>query len=145
MITRRTLLKLAALLAAPWGLLGAGGAGAAASAVPDLSTEALADKLLGALHEPRSAAVLGRAALSCGLCQSGPAALERTVGSLLVTLGLDARTLAAADQTQIRACLQQACRSDFAAGRTALLEGWVLSYTELRVAAIAQARLQAAA
>jgi hypothetical protein len=59
---------------------------------------------------------------------------------MLDTLQLDRRTAISSSREQLRRSLGEACRADFAAGRTDLLDGWLLSKTELRMAAIAHNR-----
>ena len=63
----------------------------------------------------------------------------RDLASLLQGLGIDASTLAAADESEFarqRQRWQQAHRADFLEGRTRVVGGWTLSLTEQRLAAL---------
>ncbi len=139
MITRRSLLKLSAALGSYFGAFGSTAVATPIEITP--STDDLAAKLVGVLRQPQSAAELGRAAQRCKLCGSGSDALESTVDSVLQSLRRDRRSAMNASEQDLRSGLQTACREDFANARTANLEGWLLSQTEIRIASIAHAQL----
>jgi predicted metal-dependent HD superfamily phosphohydrolase len=78
-----------------------------------------------------TAAAIGEQALADGL-------VERDAEQLLVELGISQAASASSDASvaAIREQLALSCREDFRAGRTRFLRGWLLSLTELRLAAL---------
>ena len=116
----------------PLALLALGGWPARATAAPDVA-DALAARarhLLRALRLDKSAPRLGRAYLA-----SVPE--EASIAALLTALESEAllsvRGIGTAGERQLR----ESAARDFAAGRTAELDGWVLSLVEARVCALA--------
>lgn len=135
MTSRRLLLKLAA---ACFGSLGLPAAARRAHGTMR-SSDPTAARMLGravteALRAPEAACAVGRTALAAGSCDPG---LEHLTGALLKTLGSDSQTIAMTAAPDLRAQLGAACRADFAAGRTVLVHGWLLSRTEVTVSGIA--------
>jgi hypothetical protein len=92
----------------------------------------LAARLAALFSAPESAAILGRAYLAEAPAEADPDGL---VARILPESS--ARELAALDGERLRALVAERQRGDFAAGRTFVLDGWVLSRTELRLCALA--------
>ena len=117
------------------------GAAAAAASLP-ISITAIsrwrrshAEASLLAVFRDASAAVqLGNAVLS-----AWPHLSNRIVLSALVLhdLGMDEKSVARTDISDIANRLSQNIRQDFAERRTVILDGWVLSVTETRLYALA--------
>jgi hypothetical protein len=120
MIGRRTLLRSGliaalALLAGPLAPRRAAAAGPAA-------------RLVGIFREPASARAIGRAYL-----RQAP---EEADAARLLAL-IHPGDCAALSASELRRAVAARQRADFAAGRTVLLDGWVLSRTEARLCALA--------
>ncbi len=134
MTSRRSLLKLSAAFCGSLGLASASRWAHAFLATPAPISAALAHAVTNALTAPDCACVVGRAAVATGACGSGLGDLTR---ALLSILELDAQSLATTPAPALRALLGANCRADFAAGRTVLVDGWLLSRTEVTVSGIA--------
>lgn len=127
-ISRRALLKQLTV----GGLLAALPTVRTWATVPELFNP-LATRLMHALSNRDSAEAVGRCYLALGAEPADAALLAaRVAGSTAGYLRLcGART------DDLRALLARQQREDFAAGRTVIVKGWVLSITEARLCAIA--------
>lgn len=89
---------------------------------------------LRALAQPaQSARALGRAYLAGCPAEASTRVL---VDLVLSSLGLTERALAELDEQRLHARLRLRIRDDFAAGRTASVDGWILSRIEARLMAL---------
>jgi choline dehydrogenase-like flavoprotein len=88
-----------------------------------------ADRLRAAIANPASAAALGRAYLARF---PGEADRDRIAAAILASLAAPP----ARDASALRAPVRARIRGDFRAGATVTLDGWILSRTEARLAAL---------
>jgi len=122
---RRSFVKGAALgLAAPSLLTALSGCGRDAE---------LETRLADFYGDPTAAAEIGRAYLRVTPEEQDPEVLLEA----LAGADLDAwQELARRDPAALREAVRERHRADFDAGRTVRLHGWVLSHTEVRLAAL---------
>jgi len=85
-------------------------------------------RLVGLLHDQESARAIGRAYLL-----QEPSEADATC---LVAL-LDPGGVAARGKAELRRTIAARHREDFGCGRTVILDGWILSRTEVRLCALA--------
>lgn len=121
-INRRFMLQMAV---AAFGLLPLLGR---APPVPSAMT-----RLRALVPQPRSAHRLGRAYLAHYPGEEGPGRLTRLI---LATLGLDEGAVAVRGEPELRAALATRIRDDFATAQTVMVDGWILSRTEMRLYAL---------
>jgi hypothetical protein len=113
------------------------GAGAAVAAIgvahPHAPSESrlLADRLRGLVSHRAGAAVIGAAYLDRADAERS----ADTLAAAIVPARLRHRATRISD-ARLRALVTRALRDDFAAGRTLVLRGWVVSATEARLAAL---------
>jgi hypothetical protein len=91
--------------------------------------EAASRRLAGLLQTP-SAREIGSRALTCSACEPDPL---RLASSLVETFP---RSVDRAGPEELRRLVDQRIREDFAGGRTVLIDGWVLSRTEVQLCAL---------
>jgi len=89
-----------------------------------------AERLTAIVRDPPSAAALGRAYRAQFLREARGEALA---AAILATLPPSART---GDEHALRGAIRARVRADFAAGDVVRLDGWTLSRTEGRLAAL---------
>lgn len=137
MMDRRSMLgALAALLLTPTGATiarpsgGAPGAGSRGA----FSGAAALDRLLAGWPYGVSVRVLGDRLRTAGLVEAAAPALRR---ALLNALSADRQAIGAIAARTLEARLAAAISDDFAAGRTVVVDGWMLSRTEARLYALA--------
>lgn len=93
----------------------------------------LAEKLARLFSNSRSATAVGRRYLALGIEPADiPLLAARVAGD-----GTAYLRLRAADPRTLRRLMSEQQRRDFSAGRTVMIDGWVLSLTEARLCAIA--------
>ena len=125
--TRRFVLALPMALAA----------GRAGAAVPPATSAgaAVADRLRALVPAPDSARLIGRAYLAGYPDESGD---DATLARLILADlgGGDPRAPLPVDTRRLRETIAARVREDFRHGRTARVEGWILSRTEARLCAL---------
>jgi len=130
-VRRRTVLQVAAFWAAA-GMLGL------ASVRPTQAAEAVTrtameSRLIDLFSRPDSAARIGRSYL-----RATPDEADR--GKLLAAI-LDAEPKLGSprrrDSRELRRLIAAQCRREFASGRTAQVDGWIIARTEARLCALA--------
>lgn len=92
-----------------------------------------AARLKGLIRDPESARAIGGLYLRQHPGEADPTILTR---HLLSSLELDAGRIGAESDARLRDRLRFLMRADFAEGRTARVDGWILSRTEARLCAL---------
>jgi hypothetical protein len=105
-------------------------ASTAASAAP----QPIATRLAALAADRTSARSIGRAYLRSHLDRAAAAALP---AQTLRSLGLDETSALTIGDLELKALVERAIRSDFERYDTEMLDGWVLSRTELQLCALA--------
>jgi|ERR1017187_4108322 hypothetical protein len=129
-VTRRSVL---AAIAQGGGLaltLGRGSAFAATSSQP---ADPVAAKLRSLVSDPFSARHIGQIYLQQASAENNPTRLASLILSSLELTSHDALRL---ERGALSKLFSVGVRADFAAGRTACLNGWILSRTEARICAL---------
>jgi len=101
-------------------------------AVPAITLCAV-DRLRRISADPSSAQEIGRAYLTTARLQLAP---DQLAGLLLEGLGLQEADLAGLTDGMLRRAVDVRVRADFAEDHTIDIDGWILSLTEVRLAAL---------
>jgi hypothetical protein len=128
--TRRSV--LVALVRAG-GLALARGRQAAIAATSSIPADPVVAKLRSLVSDPVGARCIGQIYLGQALAENDPTHLASLI---LSSLGLTSQDSLRFQRGALSKLFGTAVRADFAAGRTVVLHGWILSRTEARVCAL---------
>jgi hypothetical protein len=129
-VTRRSVLMA---LVRAGGLALTLGRRVAIAATSSLPTDSVVAKLRSLVSDPVGARCIGQIYLSQASAESDPTRLASLILSSLDLTSQDALRLQRAALSKL---FGARVRADFAAGRTVVLSGWILSRTEARVCAL---------